>query len=307
MIQMNEPLETAELQALVTAVDAGSLTRAAQELGVPRVTLGRRLTRLEERLGVRLLRRTTRSLGLTDAGEELYRRARQVLEALTEAEQAVRRSDGAVRGLLRVATPPMDNPWMRSIFLEFARAYPGVRLEVVASTAHADLASGRFDVAMRASPTLAPGLVARVLARTPLRAVCSPAYLARAGEPATPEALEDHAALVGFARGEHPQTHWPLLDGAQVRVRPVLASNELGLLRDAALAGVGIALLPRLLVREQVSSGALVEVLPDRVGMLSQIALVYPERELVPPAVRAFVSFVVDRWARVDESQLSAR
>src|SRR4051795_10351404 len=103
---MSAPLETAELLAFARTVEAKSLSRAAAELGVPRATVSRRLARLEERLGARLLRRTTRSLALTDAGEALYRHARIVLDAVTNAEASVRRTDEVVRGDLRVSVPP---------------------------------------------------------------------------------------------------------------------------------------------------------------------------------------------------------
>src|SRR5690349_4609829 len=103
---MHEPLENAELLAFAQAVEARSLSRAAAQLGIPRATLSRRLARLEERLGARLLRRTTRSLTVTDAGEALYRHARLVLEAVADAEASIRRSDDAVRGNLRVSLPP---------------------------------------------------------------------------------------------------------------------------------------------------------------------------------------------------------
>src|SRR6185369_16909820 len=106
MIQMTEPLETAELLAFVRVVDAKSLSRAAVELGVPRATIGRRLGRLEERLGTRLLRRTTRSLALTDAGEVFYRRARIALEAVAEAQACIRSTSDEMRGELRVSVPP---------------------------------------------------------------------------------------------------------------------------------------------------------------------------------------------------------
>src|SRR3954464_3693166 len=106
---MNEPIETSELLAFAKTVDAKSLSRAAAELGVPRATISRRLARLEKRLGVRLLRRTTRSMVLTDAGEALYRHARIVLEAVAEAEASLLRTDNAIRGDLRISVPPMQD------------------------------------------------------------------------------------------------------------------------------------------------------------------------------------------------------
>src|SRR5215510_13612905 len=120
MIQMSEPLETAELLAFARVVDAKSLSRAAAELRVPRATVGRRLARLEERLGTRLLRRTTRSLALTDAGERFYRHARIVLDAVTQAETSVRTSDEVLRGDLRVSLPPTNHEGLLAFLASFA-------------------------------------------------------------------------------------------------------------------------------------------------------------------------------------------
>src|SRR5262249_19883593 len=126
---MWEPLENVELLAFTEAVEAGSLSRAAAELGVPRATLSRRLARLEERLGARLLRRTTRSLTITDAGEALYRHARIALDAVKEAEARVRPSDATVRGNLRVALPPLVSSPFLDLIAEFAAAHPHVLLQ----------------------------------------------------------------------------------------------------------------------------------------------------------------------------------
>src|SRR5262252_5880916 len=130
MIQMDDPLKTAELLAFARVVDAKSLSRAAAELGVPRATIGRRLSRLEERLGTRLLRRTTRSLALTDAGDVFYRQARIALDAVSQAEESVRRADNAVCGNLRVSVPPMLDEGFLAMLTSFAETYPDVRIQV---------------------------------------------------------------------------------------------------------------------------------------------------------------------------------
>src|SRR5690349_10514456 len=126
LMQMQEPVETAELLAFARTVEAKSLSRAAAELAVPRATISRRLARLEERLGARLLRRTTRSLALTDAGEALYRHARIVLDAVRDAETSVRRTDDAVRGELRVSVPQHLPPSFHALVCDFMERYPDV-------------------------------------------------------------------------------------------------------------------------------------------------------------------------------------
>lgn len=298
-MHMTDPPETSELLTFATAVAAGSISKAARELGVPRPTVSRRLLKLEERLGVRLIRRTTRAMVLTDAGEVLYARARAVLSAVEDAVASVQKSDDRVRGLLRVSVPPMAGDALGSVVASFLRDNPEVTVELHASTRHVDLVADGYDVAVRASSDLPPGLIARNLARARVLAVASPAYVAERGMPMRPSALERHRCLVGFARGEHPATQWPLLRGGSIRVRATLATNDIGVLRHAALAGRGIALLPMPLVHDDLANGTLVPVLPTRLGEETRFAAVYADREFVSPAVRAFIDAVA-RWARED-------
>lgn len=295
-MQMAELPEISELLTFVRAVEARSISRAARELGVPRPTVGRRLARLEDKLGARLLRRTTRTMALTDAGEALYQRARAVVAAASDARDAVVRRDDAVRGRLRVSAPPVQGGSLGALVAEFLAAHPDVRVEIETSTRYVDLVSDGFDVAIRAATELAPGLVARTLGRTRLVAVASPEYLARAGTPRRAADLARHACLLGYARGEHPSTHWPRLRGGQLRVEGRLASNDLAVVRAAALVGHGIALLPLTLVHEDVAAGHLAPVLTAQIGAEARLAAVYAEREFLPAAVRAFVAAAV-RWA----------
>lgn len=293
---MSDLVETAELQAFAKIVEAKSVSRAAAELRVPRATLGRRLARLEERLGVRLLRRTTRSLALTDAGDALYRHARIVLDAVHHAAASVRQTDGAVRGDLRVSVPPMISHSFYAMVADFAARYPEVRLQIDVSTPVVDLQAGDHDVAIRAGTEIQPGLIARTLARDPVVAVASPEYLEEHGTPTTRRDLASHRCLMGFARGEVPQTHWPTPRGGKIHVEGVFFSNDLFLRCETALRGVGITMLPLVVVRPFLERGDLVRVLADAVGGESRIAVVYAEREFLSPAVRAFVDAVA-AWA----------
>lgn len=293
---MKDPLESAELRAFVKTVDERSLSRAAAALGAPRATISRRLARLEERLGVRLLRRTTRSLALTDAGDVFLRHARIALEAVSTAEESVRREDGVIRGNLRVSAPPISAPAFHALICEFASAHPDVRLEVHTSSRVVDLKRDGYDVAIRAGSELEPGLVARVLSRDPIRLVASPRYLKERGVPRAARDLRDHRLLLGFSRGELPQSHWPRVTGGQLHVQGVFASNDIGLLAEAAIGGMGIALLPTIVTQGFIDRGDLALVLPNVVGAHVRVAVVYAEREFVPPQVKAFVEAVA-KWA----------
>jgi DNA-binding transcriptional LysR family regulator len=305
MIQMTEPVETAELLAFARAVEAKSLSRAAAELGVPRATLGRRLARLEGRLGARLLFRTTRSLSLTEAGELFYRHARIVLDAVAQAQASVRAAGGALRGDLRVSAPPMADESFLAMIASFAQQHPDVRVQVDFSSRVVDLRREGYDVALRASGEAQPGVVARTLARTRLIAVASPEYLAERGTPRAAKDLKRHRCLTSFARGELPQSAWPVGRGV-VHVDGAFSSNELRLLVVAAVRGLGIALLPDLALGDLVASGQLVHVLPGVVEAENRVAVVYPEREFLPPQVRAFVDAVV-AWAPALRRDLNAR
>ena len=296
-MQMDDSPETSELLTFAATAEARSISKAARTLGVPRPTVSRRLARLEEKLGVRLLRRTTRTMALTDAGEVLYARARVVLAAVRDAVASVQMSDDVVRGLVRVSVPVMAAASLGRLVSSFLAQHPAVRLEIHATTRHVDLLAEGFDAAIRASAALPPGVIARNLVRSRRIAVASPTYLQRVGAPTKTADLSKHTCLSGFACGEHPATEWPLLRGGAVHVEPTLMTNDVELLRAAALAGRGVALLPLLLVGGDLESGSLVAVLPERIGTEVHVAVFYAERELLPPAVRAFVNAAI-LWAR---------
>jgi DNA-binding transcriptional LysR family regulator len=296
LIHMKEPVETSEMLAFTKTIDARSLSRAAAELGVPRATLSRRLARLEERLGVRLLRRTTRSLALTDAGETFYQHASVALSAIDNAEESVRRTDDAIRGPVRVSLPPTMDDSFYELLTGFATTYPDVRVYAHFSSALVDLVRGGYDVAIRATQVVEPGLVARTLVKSPLVAVASPAYTKTHGTPRTVRDLRTHRCIVGYARGELPLTHWPLKGGGKVPVDGVFYANEMTLIGDAAVRGLGIALMPLIVAGPLIQRGDLVHVLSGIVEADTRVSIVYAEREFVPPQVRAFIDAVV-AWA----------
>lgn len=291
---MTEPLETTELLAFTRTVETGSLSRAAVELALPRATVSKRLARLEQRLGTRLLARTTRTLKVTAAGEALYAHACIVLDAVKRAEASVRRPDGVLRGELRVSVPPVSQEGFHAFLTAFAAKHPGLQLHVQFNSALVDLRRDGFDVALRAALDLEPGLVARVVARSMLVAVASPAYLKAHGTPTRLAELTRHRCLMNFTAGSFPQTHWPTLKGGKVALTGTFFSNHLPMLKRAALDGLGITLLPDVYVAPQLADGSLLPVLPKQLGAETRVAVVFPEREFVPPQVRAFVDALVE-------------
>lgn len=293
---MDTAPETSELQAFVAAAEGGSISAAAEALTLPRATVSRRLTRLEERLDAKLVLLSSRKMALTDAGEALLPHARSALGAVEQAAQAVLSKAGPPRGRLRLSTMPLDWGPLRRMVAAFVAHHPHVRLELSCTNRYEDLLADQIDLALRAGPELSPGLICRRLATTELWAMASPAYLEANGTPEGVDELAAHRCLLGFRAGEHPETHWPLRGGGTVRVEPALASNDIMMLAEAARAGQGIALLPSIVVRPELADGALRPVLTAQVGRRGTLGLVFPDRQ-VKPAVRAFVDFVVT-WVK---------
>lgn len=286
---------TDRLHEFVAVVDAGSISAAARALGLPRATLSRRLSGLEDELGVRLLHRETRRLVLTHAGEQLIGRARRLVEASTEAWQAVRRLDDTPRGRLRVSVPPSG--LLHRALVDFAAAHPAIELQVVATPRHVDLIAEGVDVALRFGAALDPGLIARRLWADRLSVAASPGWLDRRGRPDAPADLAGCPGVVGFAEGGRPRSTWPLRGGGAIDVAGHFVSNDLSLRLQAALAGLGPALLPDPLTAPYRATGQLERVLPEQVGATTAVTLVYVERAFLLPQVRAFIDHTVAAYA----------
>ncbi len=284
-----------DFDIFVAIVDAGSISEASRVLGVPRATLSRKLARLEERLGVRLLHRTTRRLIPTPAGEALYPRARSLVEAARASVEAVQRLDDVPRGLLRVSAAPLHTPVLGLLIGEFLQQYPQVQIELYTSARYVDLMGEQVDIALRGGVVQNPSLMVKPLLRTELFAFATPSYLARCGTPASPADLAGHNCLRGFVEGTRRATTWPLRDGTKVAVRGSLVTNDMMALQGATLAGTGIALLLEDFVRDEMARGELVTVLPETIGMEAALALVWAERAYLEPKVRAFIDTAV-RW-----------
>lgn len=287
---------TEGLEGFVAIVGHGSLTAAASAMGVPRSTLSRHLAQLEDRMGVRLLHRSTRRIVLTRAGEELHERARRIVDDAHAAVEAVRRHDDRPRGTLRVTTPPAHDGLTAAPILDFARRHPLVQLEVSSTSRVVDLVAEGFDVAIRGGPSAPADHVRRPLFRSDAVAVAAPAYLDRAGRPTRVEDLAAHTLLLGFDANHLPQRTWPRPDGGAFAVHGAFATNDLDLRRTAALDGDGIALLPITAVRDALHAGHLERVLPEDVGRVAHLSIVYPERAFLAPKVRAFVDHML-AWA----------
>src|SRR5262245_5171830 len=288
-----------DIAIFVKVVELSSFTGAAEALEMSQPVVSKAVTRLEEKLGERLLNRTTRRLSLTEAGSELYRRSVRALEEIEDAELAVARFQTEPRGTLQVSAPmSFSILHLSKLIPAFLERFPGVTVELHHDDRQVDLIDEGYDVAVRISRLQDSNLVARKIA--PSRAVicASPAYLAKHGTPERPEELLEHNCIL-YTLVSQPR-EWRLTDEAgEVHVVPVngtLHSNNGLVNREAALGGAGIVLLPTFYIGDQLRSGALKPILCKFRPLELGVYTVYPERRNLTPKVRAFVDFVAEAF-----------
>lgn len=293
-----EQMVAEALREFVTIVDRGSVSQAARDLGLPRPTLSRHLSALEDQLGVTLLHRETRRLTLTRAGEELYRRALKIVSDAAELEVAVRELDGVPRGTLRVSLPPAIGVRGAELVHMYLEANPNVSVDIVSSIRHVDLVGEGIDVALRGGVVRDPSLMARQLFPSSMRVVAAPTLLERVGPIRTLADLDRLPCVLVYQGGWKPVDDYPLLDGGSVRVRGRIRSNDLELVRTLVMKGVTAALLPTEYTASEQKRGALVAVLPDVIGAKSALSVVWPRQDHLDPKVRAFIDASVAYFSR---------
>lgn len=277
-----------------------SFTRAAEHVGIAKSAVSKRITALEDALGVKLLRRTTRTLSLTDEGMRYFAHCERLVSAARDAQESVADLADAPRGSLRIGAPvTLSQMRLAALVAEFLQAEPGIDVELVAEDRLVDLVEGGFDAVVRVTRLTDSALVARRIATDRLVFCASPAYLAAAGVPLVPTDLVHHACL---HYAQVPLAHeWRFRKGKDryvVPVRPRFSSNDGAVLREVSKAGLGIAVLPHFMVAEDVAAGRLALVLEGTRRAEIGIHIVYPHREHVPKRLRLFVDFVAKRFAQ---------
>ena len=288
---------------------AGSFTAAAQRLGVSKAAMSQRITELEQAAGVPLVQRTTRSLRLTEAGQQLVDATAGAFETINTAFAGIRDLAATPRGRLRLTAPvALARQQIVPLLPAFLRAYPQVRIELDLSDRLVPLAQEGFDLAIRHCPAPPDSHVAWALCATRAWLVASRAYLRRRGTPQVPADLAQHDCLSYFRAGDTPAWQLQALAGEgqilgqklAVPVTGSFAANNSEALREAALAGLGIALLPDFSALAALRAGKLVKLLPDwqPVGSFGeQIYAVRPYSPQVPRAVQALVAYLRDALA----------
>ena len=286
-----------ELVIFVRVVQAGSIRAAAEQLGMPKSTVSRKLIELEERLEARLIQRTTRKLGLTDIGRIYYDHGARIVTDIESAERAVRSQHETPRGLLRV-TAPLNIAFLGPIISTYLARYPEVRLELSANARVVDLIEEGFDVAVRVGVPNDRSLVARRLGVQQIITVAPPALVAS-------RRLETVGDLLGLpavnfvSPNSNRQRPWTFSSGRRqlewVPPQPVLLDDGDGVVAAAA-SGLGITQAPTYLCSDALARGQLVEVLPALRPAAEPLFAVFPSRRDVPARVRAFVDFLVEAF-----------
>ena len=284
-------------------IQSGSFTAAARELGMPKSTVSRRVSELEQQLGSRMIHRTTRKLSLTEIGEAFYGYCARIVEDAEEAERTVTRMQTAPRGRLRV-TAPLNFGFLGEIVAEYLRRHPEVSAELICTDRRVDLVEEGFDVAIRPGALDDSTLIARSLGSGPGIVVASPAYLEAHGEPQRPRKIAGHACLY-FGSGSGPR-EWRLRSGRKtirIEILARLVTNDFDVLREAVIAGSGIGLLPLYRCERELRAGHLQRVLPDWWAPETPVHAVYPSNRHLSPKVRAFLDVLGERlmplpWAR---------
>ncbi|MEJ2344298.1 MAG: LysR family transcriptional regulator [Gammaproteobacteria bacterium] len=284
------------IKVFVNVVEAGSFSAASGRLGISRAAASKYVSQLEAYLGGRLLNRTTRHVSTTEAGRVYYEQCREILHNLEEADGVVSGLSRQPRGSLRISAPTnFASAHLVPLVSDFMRTYPEVRVELMCTERLVDLVDEGYDLAIRMTNMADPDLIARPLARCRHVLVASPHYLAARPAPVVPEDLQQHACLL-YANLEGAA--WPFSrDGKDhlVKITSVLTSNNPDVLLEAAIAGMGISLLPSFVVSDAVRSGALHLVLDGYMTIELTMYAVYASRRQLPAKVKLFVDYLRER------------
>jgi DNA-binding transcriptional LysR family regulator len=288
-----------EVQLFVETAERGSISKAAEALGLSTSAAGRHLANLERRLGARLVERNTRRLFLTEVGDEFYRRCRGISAEMEEAEAVVGSALSSPVGTLRVTgSVSFCSQIIAPLLPEFVGRYPRLSVAITAANRYFDLIEGGIDVAIRTREHESDsGLVIRRLAETRRILAASPEYLERHGTPATLDDLARHRFLIyTLANNPHELLFSKGSDMRAVKIAGLLESNEGQVIVKAGLNGLGIVIQPVYIIHDDVVAGRLVPVIDDWDLPRLKVNIAYPNRQYVPSKVRAFIEFLVEHF-----------
>lgn len=289
----------ADMGIFAKVVETQGFSSAAQSLNMSKSNVSRRISELEERLGIRLLQRTTRKMGLTDSGHVFYQHCARVLAEAEQAEAAINQIQSAPRGLLKVSLPEtFGRFFVMPLIPEFMRRYPEIRIKLAITNRAVDIIEEGFDVAIRKGVIKDTTLIAVQLGQSQQQLYASPSYIEEFGRPLLPEDLKDHFCLA--TEDENGRTPIKLLskDSSKViSITPRLIVNDHGMLHKMVTEGLGVSLVPGFLVRENLKDGTLVRIMDEWVGPSVPFNAVYPSYKGIAPNTRAFLDFIREKLA----------
>jgi len=290
-----------EMRVFVKIVEAGTISKAAEQLGLAKSVVSRRLSDLERRLSVQLLNRTTRTSSLTEAGRSYYQRAGLILDELAELEADMSHNTGSLEGVLNIAVPfSFGLRHLGRVIDGFTQIHDRLVINLNFSDQQVDLVEEGIDLAVRIADLKDSSLVARKIAPIRLQVCASPDYLAKNGTPQDLQDLKNHAGLY-YAYSPSSGSGWKLIDkrGREEVVRlPVkMIANNGDFLQDMAIAGHGLAALPTFIAAENIRSGKLVTLLGNYSFPPLNAFLIYPQTRHLPKRVRAFIDFLTAHFA----------
>ena len=289
-----------EIAVFVAVVESGSFSRAAERLDQANSAVSRAVKKLESKLGVSLLNRTTRQLSLTEEGERYFRRMQGVLQEMAAAENELMEAQITPKGLLRIdAATPVVLHYLMPLIKPFRERYPEITLSLVSSETFINLIERKVDVAIRAGALSDSSLRAKPLFISYRKVIASPDYIARCGRPETVEDLSQHTCL-GFTEPQSLNT-WPVscCDGQLHEINTCISSNSGETLKQLCLSGNGIACLSDYMVNSEIARGELVELLVDkRLPVEMPFSAVYYSDRAVSTRIRAFIDFLVEHEAQ---------
>jgi DNA-binding transcriptional LysR family regulator len=285
-----------EIRIYVEVVKSGNFTVAAKSLAISKQMVSRRMMALEERLGARLLNRTTRKLSPTELGKVFYERCVIILQGMQEAEQAVSNQSGELRGLLRISAPLSFASMMLSPALNaFMLQHPHLQVCLDVDNRLVDVIGDGYDMVIRITRQPDDGLIARKLMDAAFVYCCSPAYAQQHGIPQTLNDIKTHRCIT------HPSAEWLFKQDGEVRkmqIHPVLRSSHGEVMREAAIAGLGITGLPEFYVTQAIQNGRLTPILQAYTFDIDGVYAMYPQHRQLSPMVQAFTQHLQAWFAR---------
>lgn len=288
------------MSTFIRVVEAGSISGAADRLGVAKSAVSRRLKELEGHLGVELFHRTTRRMNLTDTGRAFYHQSVRILDDVIEAELATSQAHGTLSGSLKIALPSTFGIMhMGPAINEFLREHPQIEFDLDFNDREVDLMQEGFDLAIRIAKLPDSSLIARRLAPIQTVICASPSYIEQMGAPQMPDELVAHRCLVYSLLSDYE--YWSLTDrdGKEIKtkIQPYLKASTGEFLKDAAVEGMGIIMVPSFIAYKEIESGALVQILNDYIPPKIEAYAIYPQTRHLSQRVRAFVDFLVNRFS----------